>query len=269
MGHARSRRGSVEVSIRELALRQRREHDAADLLFAEHIQQQVFDPAVEHRVLGLVDEQRRTQSPQNVHRTLGLGRTVVGDAGVESLALANRGVERPHGLLDGSGRVGPMRVEDVDVVETEPAEALIQACQHVLARTPIAVGSGPHGVAGLGRDDQLVPICSQVQVDDPSEVLLGRTGRWAVVVRQVEVRDAEVESPANDRPLPIQRGLGAEVVPEAERESRQRETAVAGAPVLHCLVTPRLRGIRPVQGFDHFRQLRNLSFASCRCVLCR
>ncbi len=44
---------------------------------------------------------------------------------------------------------------------------------------------------------------------------LGRT----VVVRQVEVRDAEVERPAQDRALCVQGPVEAEVVPEPEETS--------------------------------------------------
>ena len=49
--------------------------------------------------------------------------------------------------------VEAVRVEDVDVVEPHPRQALVEAREHVLARAPLAVGAGPHVVAGLGRDD--------------------------------------------------------------------------------------------------------------------
>jgi len=42
----------------------------------------------------------------------------------------------------------------------------------------------------------------------------------AVVVGQVEVRDAEVECAAHDGPLRAERPVLAEVVPQAERDSR-------------------------------------------------
>ncbi len=45
---------------------------------------------------------------------------------------------------------------------------------------------------------------------------LGGTGRRPVVVGQVEVGDAEVECAAKDGPLPIQRRVVAEVMPQPE-----------------------------------------------------
>ena len=51
-----------------------------------------------------------------------------------------------------------MVVEDVDVVEAEPPQALIEAGEEILARPEIAIGTGPHVPTGLGRDDELVAI---------------------------------------------------------------------------------------------------------------
>ena len=59
-----------------------------------------------------------------------------------------------------------MGIEDVDVVETHPAEALVEAGEQVLARSADAIGAWPHVVAGLGRDDQLVPMAAEVGPED-------------------------------------------------------------------------------------------------------
>src|ERR1700675_4999405 len=48
-------------------------------------------------------------------------------------------------------------------------EALVQAGQEVLARPTIAVGPGPHVVARLGGDNQLVAVWAQVRSEDPPE----------------------------------------------------------------------------------------------------
>ena len=89
-------------------------------------------------------------------------RRVGRDAGVERLALADGAVERTQRLLQRRLRIRPVRVEDVDVVEPHPREALVEAREQVLARAPLAVGAGPHVVAGLRRDDQLVPVGPEV-----------------------------------------------------------------------------------------------------------
>ncbi len=65
-------------------------------------------------------------------------------------------VERHHGFLERRVGIEAVRIEDVDIVEPHPLQALVEAGQHIFAAAPFAVGTGPHQVAGLGRDDQFV-----------------------------------------------------------------------------------------------------------------
>ncbi len=126
-------------------------------------------------------------------------RRVRRDAGVQRLALPHGRVERAERLLHRRRGVAPVRVEDVDVVQPHSLEALVQAREQVLARAEVAVGTGPHVVAGLGRDHELVAEGREVRAQEGSERLLGRAVGRPVVVGQVEVRDAEVERPPHDR----------------------------------------------------------------------
>ena len=123
-----------------------------------------------------------------------------------------------HRLLQRRVGVEAVAVEDVDVVEAHPPQRLVQRREQVLARAPLAVGPGPHVVAGLGGDDQLVAVGREVGGQQPAEVLLGAAVGRPVVVGQVEMRDAEVERAADDRALRLERAVVAEVVPEAERD---------------------------------------------------
>ena len=52
---------AVEVAVGQQPLGERREADAADAELAEDVEQAVLDPAVEHRVRRLVDQQRRAE----------------------------------------------------------------------------------------------------------------------------------------------------------------------------------------------------------------
>ena len=117
-----------------------------------------LDPAVQHRVRGLVDQERRAERVEDLVRLARLLGRVRRDADVERLPLPHGGVERAHRLLERRLGVEAVRVEDVDVVEAHPREALVEACEQVLARSPLAVRAGPHVVAGLRRDDDLVAI---------------------------------------------------------------------------------------------------------------
>ena len=157
VGHA------LEVAVGEQALGERRERDAAHPLLLERVEQLVlFRPAVEDRVARLVDERRRAEVAQDFRRLMGALRRIGRDADVERLAGAHRRVERAHGFLERRVGIEAVRIEDVDVVEPHALEALVEAREQVLAAPPLAVGAGPHVVAGLGRDDQLVAVGAEV-----------------------------------------------------------------------------------------------------------
>src|SRR5690606_14982467 len=77
---------------------------------------------------------------------------------------------------------------------------------------------------------------AEVLGEVPTEVLLGRAVRRAVVVREVEVRDAQVERAAQHGALGVERVDVTEVVPEPERDRGQVEAAAPRASVGHRVV---------------------------------
>ena len=95
---------------------------------------------------------------------------------------------------------------------------------------------GPHVVAGLRRDDELVAVGTQVVTEDAAEVLLRRSVRRAVVVCEVEMGDAEIEGATHDLAARLERADAPEVLPQPERDRRQREAALAAAVVAHLVV---------------------------------
>ena len=174
---------------------------------------------------------------QDRRRLARLARRVRRDADVERLALADRRRQRAHRLLERGVGVEAVRVEDVEVVDADAAQALVQARQHVLARAAaLAVRARPHVPAGLAGDDQLVAVGREVLAQDPPEVDLGAAVRRAVVVGQVEVGDPEVEGGVDHLPLLRERRRVAEVVPEPQGEQRQLEAAAPAEAVGHGVV---------------------------------
>jgi hypothetical protein len=123
---------AVEVAVGEHPLGQRGEADAADPLALQDAEQADLDPAVEHRVRGLVDQQRRPQLTQDAGGLLRPLRGVRRDADVAGLALADRGVQRPQALFQRRVGVEPVVVEDVDMVQAQPAQRLVQRVEQVL-----------------------------------------------------------------------------------------------------------------------------------------
>src|SRR5207302_3606695 len=75
-----------------------------------------------------------------------------------------------------------------------------------------------------------------VLAQDRAERFLRRAVRRPVVVREVEVGDAEVERASRNRTTPLERRGAAEVVPEAERHDGQLQAAAARAAVDHPVV---------------------------------
>ena len=207
------------------ALRQRGERDAADAELAERVEQPALDPPVDHRVRRLVDQQRRAERLEDLVGLPRPLRRVRRDARVQRPARPHGRVERAHRLLERRVRVEPVRVEDVDVLKPHPLQRLVEAGEQVLARAPFAVRPRPHVVPGLGGDDQLVPVRPEVLAQQPPEVDLSVPVGRPVVVRQVEVGDAEVEGAAQDRPLHLDRRLVAEVLPQPERHRGQLQPA--------------------------------------------
>nr|GFD60898.1 hypothetical protein [Tanacetum cinerariifolium] len=72
-------------------------------------------------------------------------------------------------------------------------EALVEAADEVFLGAPVAVRAIPHGVAGLGGDNQLVAVAGKIFLQNAPKIDFGRAGRRAVVIGQVEVRDAVIK----------------------------------------------------------------------------
>jgi hypothetical protein len=178
-----------------------------------------------------VDQQPDAHLTKYGQGLLGPFGRIGGNPDVQGLARPDRRVQRAHGLLERGVRVETVGVEDVDVLQAHPAQRLVEAGQQVLAGAVVAVRTGPHVVAGLGRDDQLIAVRPQVFPHDPAEINFGCAVWRPVIVRQVEVRDAQVERPADDRALVLDRLAVAEILPQPERNLGQQDPAAPAAAV--------------------------------------
>ena len=230
---------AVEVAVGEQPLRERGEHDAAHALLLELVEQALLDPAVEHRVRRLVDQQRRAELAGDRRCLLvRLRRGVRRDAGVQRATGADRGVERRHRLLDRASRrrSGGCRRCRRSPGPSGPATGRARPARTSATRRPA------RRARATCRSPALVEITSSSRrpaksvAQVPAEVLLGPAVGRPVVVGQVEVRHAAVERPAQDRPLGLLGPVGAEVLPQPQRERRQLEPAAAAVAVVHGVV---------------------------------
>ena len=106
-----------------------------------------------------------------------------------------------------------MVVENINVLEAHALQALIEAGQQILARSQISIGAGPHVIAGFGGDDQLIAIGKEIFFQDLAESFFRRSVGRAVVIGEIEMRDAEIEGAAQHGAAIFEVIHAAEVVP--------------------------------------------------------
>ena len=142
-------------------------------------------------------------------------------------------MERAEGFLEGGLGVVVVVVEDVDVVEPKASQTLIEARHEVLPRAEVAIWSRPHVPTGLGGNHELVAVVTEVVVKDPGEIALGAAVGGSVVVGQVEMGDAQVESSTHGGALGVEGPVVTEVLPQPERHGGQEEAAPPTTAVGH------------------------------------
>jgi hypothetical protein len=86
-------------------------------------------------------------------RALGIVRR---DTDIERATRTDDIVQRAAGFFERRFRVEAMRIEDIDIVEAHALQALVTGRDEILAAAPFAIGTRPHVVTRLGRDDQLI-----------------------------------------------------------------------------------------------------------------
>ena len=224
-------RDAVQVAAGQEPLRQRREGDEAHAVLLGLVQDRPLRLPVQDVVPALVDQARNIPVFQVL---IGKGRglrRVVGDARVQRLAGPDDIHEGLHRLLQRGLGVEPMGVEEVHVIEVHPFQALVQARHQVFAGAPFAVGTGPHVIARLGGDEQLVAEGGEGLAHDHPERFLGRPVGRTVVVGEVEVDDTVVEGVMGHLQGVRERVYVAEVVPQAQGDLGE-EDAAAAAPAV-------------------------------------
>ena len=128
-------------------------------------------------------------------------------------------------------------IEDIHIVDPQPAQGLVQAGQQILAAAEVAIGPGPHFISGLGGDDHLIPVGQEVFLQDAAKVDFCAAGLRAIVVGQVKVGNAQVKGSAADFLHIVIAACIPEIMPQAQRNSRKLQAAFAAAAIKHGVVT--------------------------------
>ena len=225
-------RDAVQIASGEKTLCERREGDEPDTGFLSLVQDAIlFRFPVQEIVPSLVNQAGDVPLPEILVGKSGGFRRIVGDARVQRLSGADDVHEGLHRLLQRGIGIEPVGVEEVHIVEVHPLQALVEARHEVLPGPPFAIGTRPHVITGLGRDEKLVAERSEGFPHDLPERFLGRPVGGAVVVRQVEMHDAVVKGVMGHFEGVRERVHVAEVVPEAQGDLGE-EDAAAAAPAV-------------------------------------
>ena len=187
--------------------------------------------AVEHVVARLMDGDRGPVLLPGDRQGLGERRVrITGNPGIQDLPLANQGFQGPERLLHWCLRITPMAVKNIDVVDAHPLQRLFATRDEMLPAAPIAIGAGPHRIAGLGGDHQFV--AGHLLENPPEEFFAGSRG-GAVVVGQVEVRDAMVERGEKDLLRLFILDITPRALPQTKADGGKFEPTAATTAVGH------------------------------------
>ena len=184
-----------------------------------------------------MDDAGRAEVLEDRGGLAGALRIVGRDADIKRLARAHDLVQRAAGLLKRRVGVETVGIEDIDVVQPHALQALVAGSDQIFAAAPFTVRTGPHVVTRLGRDNHLVAIASEIRLQNFSEGGFGAAGRRAVIVREIEMGDAEIESATAYGLFGLVRRVVAEIVPEPERNRRQFQAGLAAVIVFHGCIS--------------------------------
>ena len=84
-------------------------------------------------------------------------------------------------------------IEDVNIVQSHAAEALVEARHKIFAGAPVSVRPRPHIIARFCGNNHFITVRAQVGGEDSPEILLGGAVARAVVVCQIEMGNAGVK----------------------------------------------------------------------------
>ncbi|MNE68979.1 hypothetical protein D3C80_1646720 [compost metagenome] len=122
--------------------------------------------------------------------------------------------QRIGGFFQRRFGIKAVRIKNIDIIQPEPRQALVEAREKRLFRTAaVPVWAGPHFPASFGGDDQLIAVIGEILFQDMAEIHLGAAGRRTIIVGEVEMRDAEIESLEKNGALRFQRRGITEIVP--------------------------------------------------------
>ena len=128
----------------------------------------------------------------------------------------------------------PVRVKNIHILQLHAGKGLVQAGKHVFAGSPVPVRAGPHQMPRLGCNNKFITETGQILHENTAKAFFRRTGRRAVIIRQVKIRDTGIKRAVN-KPAGVLKIIRcAEIVPEPQGNGRKQQPA-APATAVGCV----------------------------------
>ena len=213
--HAAVLRNTVEIAVGKESLGKRRERDEANAVLRTVVEYAlILRRMVEHIETALIYQERNIMFTQIPVGYLQRFKRPTADADIQRLALTHDVYQSLQSLFERSVGVVTVAVEEVDIVEMHSLQTLVETRHERLSRTPVAVRTLPHLISRLRSNEEFVAIRAEVIVHESAQRLLGTTVDGTVIVGEVEMGDAMVESAVGNGAATLIRIYASEVVPE-------------------------------------------------------
>ena len=123
-----------------------------------------------------------------------------------------------NGFFDRSDSVITMTIKDIKILQTCPAETLVNARHQIFTRAISAIRACPHVMTGFGGDNHFIPVALKVLFQDSPEIYFGTSGSGAVIICQVEMSNTVIESILNHVGCYIEIVHTTEIMPQPQRD---------------------------------------------------
>ncbi|MNK50277.1 hypothetical protein D3C87_691520 [compost metagenome] len=204
-----------------------------------------------------MNKKRSAELFENGNCLCGLFSRIAGDPGIQSFAGAHDMIERHHRFLKWCIRVKSMRIKNIHIVKPHPFQALIKTRYQIFAGTPLAIWTWPHVVTCFRGNNQLIPVGSQILLQNLPKKLFRRSWRRAVIISQIKMSYTQIKSSTDHFASVLELVDAAKIMPKTQRNRRKLKAGSAYTVVFHALIA-----VFACSVYHAFSYLSTVSFCS-------
>jgi len=107
----------------------------------EHIQKPILNPSIKHVISWLMNDKRCSKLLEDFNCFRRLFCIIVGKAYIKGFPLPDHQIKSHQVLFKVGIRIGSVVVEDIDIVESKPIQALVKTGYQILFRPMVIIRS--------------------------------------------------------------------------------------------------------------------------------